>query len=88
MLAAKITLEYSEEETARAVAEAISPDNTRVPKGLKIRTWIERRTVFTEIRLSENKLPTFIATIEDLLRSVSVAERAIFTIRKRLENQL
>jgi len=81
MLEAKITLRYSDEKTAEAVAKAVSPDNIEAPKGLHIRTWRENRTVFTEIRLGENKLLTFISTIEDLLRSVSVAEKTLSALK-------
>ncbi len=33
---AELTLRYPDEETARAVAEAVSPDNFQAPEGLKI----------------------------------------------------
>jgi|Deesub1362B_J571_1020462.scaffolds.fasta_scaffold03188_7 tRNA threonylcarbamoyladenosine modification (KEOPS) complex Pcc1 subunit len=86
MLEANITLKYPEEEIAKAIAEAVSPDNIRVPEGLEIRMWRKERKVLTKIKLTKNKLPTFIATIEDFLRSVSVAEKTVFAIKKTSGN--
>jgi len=82
MLEAKIVLEYPKEKTAEAVVKAVSPDNICVPKELKIQTWKEGKTVLTEIKLSNDKLSTFIATIEDLLRSISVAEKTVSALEK------
>jgi len=82
MLEAEIILEYSEEKMAEAVAKAVSPDNVRVPEGLRIRTFKRGKAVLTELELSQDKLSTFISTIEDLLRSVSVAEKAVSTLKK------
>jgi tRNA threonylcarbamoyladenosine modification (KEOPS) complex Pcc1 subunit len=88
MLEANITLKYPEEEIAKAIAEAVSPDNIRVPEGLEIRTWKKERKVLTKIELTKNKLPTFIATIEDFLRSVSVAEKTVFAIKRTSGNYI
>ena len=71
-----ITLEYGDEKTAVAIASAVSPDNFKTPTGLTIKTFRENNAVVTEIK-AEKKLATFIATIDDLLFSVSTAEKAI-----------
>jgi hypothetical protein len=80
-LQATITLEYSDQKTARAVAEAVSPDNFKTPVGLRVKTELEKATVISHIEC-ESKLATFIATIDDLLFSVSTAEKALHTINK------
>jgi hypothetical protein len=82
-LQAQVVLEYDDEKIASAVAEAVSPDNFKTPKGLLIRTTKDGFEVVTLISYS-GKFPTFTATIDDLLFSVSTAERTIDTA-KRLE---
>lgn len=80
-LQANVKLEYSDPRIARAIAEAISPDNFKTPKGLLIKTTTKNRNVVTEIRY-DGKLPTFIATIDDLLFSISTAEKTLRTTIK------
>ena len=78
---ATITLEYKNEKTAEAVAEAVSPDNFKTPVGLQVKTIREKNKVITEIDC-EGKLATFTATIDDLLFSASTAEKTLYTINK------
>jgi tRNA threonylcarbamoyladenosine modification (KEOPS) complex Pcc1 subunit len=78
-LQATITLEYKDQETAEAIAKAVSPDNFKTPAGLHIKTVREVNKVKTEIDC-EGKLATFTATIDDLLFSVSTAERIVQAI--------
>jgi hypothetical protein len=80
-LQATITLEYKNEKTAQAIAEAVSPDNFKTPVGLKIKTVRENNKVITEI-YCDGKLATFTATIDDLLFSASTAEKMLHTINK------
>lgn len=79
---ATITLEYDDEKTAEAVAEAVSPDNYKTPIGLAVRTVWKNNKVVTEIK-TEEKIATFIATIDDLLSSISVAEKALKAVQQR-----
>ena len=78
---AEITLEYDDAKTAEAVADAVSPDNFKTPKGLSVETFRQGKRVVTKIKC-ERKLATFIATIDDLLFSASTAEKAIQTAKK------
>jgi hypothetical protein len=80
-LEATIHLEYADAKTARAVAEAVSPDNFKVPAGLEVQTAYTNATVSTQIRCS-GKLATFTATIDDLLFSASTAEKTLKAITK------
>jgi tRNA threonylcarbamoyladenosine modification (KEOPS) complex Pcc1 subunit len=80
-LQATVTLEYKDERTARAIAEAVSPDNFKAPIGLKVKTEQENTKVITEIEC-ECKLATFTATIDDLLFSASTAEKTLQLITK------
>ena len=78
-LQATVTLEYKDEKTAEAVAEAVSPDNFKTPVGLQVKTERENNKVITHIQC-EGKLATFTATIDDLLFSASTAEKTIRSI--------
>jgi len=79
-LKAEITLTYEAVIEAEAVASAVSPDNVKVPPGLFVKTTRRRNKVLTEIEC-ETRLQTFIATIDDLLACVSVAEKAFSAVR-------
>jgi hypothetical protein len=81
-LQATVTLEYKDEKTAKAIAEAVSPDNFKTPVGLQIKTLQESNRVITEIEC-KGKLATFTATIDDLLFSASAAEKALQAIDKK-----
>jgi hypothetical protein len=80
-LEATITLEYGDAKTAVAIANAVSPDNFKAPVGLFIKTVRKGSHVLTEVK-TEGKLATFIATIDDLLFSVSTAEKTLRTVTK------
>jgi len=82
-LEAEIKLSYQNKREAEAVAKAVSPDNVKVPSGLAIRTTKKGSKVFTKVTC-ETKLQTFIATIDDLLCCVSIAEKA-FSAAKKFE---
>jgi tRNA threonylcarbamoyladenosine modification (KEOPS) complex Pcc1 subunit len=79
-LGATITLEYGDEKTAKAVADAVSPDNFKVPIGLVVKTMRKDNKVVTKIS-TEEKIVTFIATIDDLLSSVSIAEKTLKAVQ-------
>ena len=77
---AEIVLSYKSEREAEAVAKAVSPDNFKVPRGLFIKTAHEGARVFTTVKC-DLRLQTFIATIDDLLSCVSVAEKSFIAIK-------
>jgi len=64
---------------AEAVAKSVSPDNFTAPAGLQVETKREKNNVVTEI-IFEGKLATFTATVDDLLFSVSTAEKTLQTV--------
>ncbi|MEM3536716.1 MAG: KEOPS complex subunit Pcc1 [Candidatus Bathyarchaeia archaeon] len=78
---AEIVLEYDDEKTAKAVTEAVSPDNFKTPKGLFLETTWQKKKVFTKIKC-EKGLPTFIATLDDLLFCISTAEKTLQMTKK------
>lgn len=73
---AEILIEYEEKRIARAVAEAVSPDNFKTPVDLSVITTQKGKTVSTKISCN-GRLSTFVATVEDLLFCASIAEKAI-----------
>jgi hypothetical protein len=74
-LEAEILLYYKNDREAEAVVKAISPDNVEVPPGLHIRTLRKGSIVQTNVDC-QSRLQTLIATIDDLLACVSVAEKS------------
>ena len=78
---AKITLSYRNKREAEAVAKSVSPDNLKLPRGLLVKTTSKENKVFTLIKC-ETKLQTFMATIDDLLGCVSVAEKTLSISRE------
>jgi hypothetical protein len=81
-LEATITLEYNDAKTAEAVADAVSPDNFKTPIGLTVKTIQRENVVVTEV-VAGGKMATFIATIDDLLSSVTVAEKTVRAVQER-----
>jgi tRNA threonylcarbamoyladenosine modification (KEOPS) complex Pcc1 subunit len=76
-LEAEITIEYDNAKIAEAIADAVSPDNLVAPRGLSVKTRRERKKVVT--RVVCQAFPTFVATIDDILFSITTAEK---TLRK------
>jgi len=80
-LEAEIRLSYQNEREAEAVAKAVSPDNVEVPPGLYVKTVRNGSNVLTKVEC-QTRLPTLIATIDDLLACVSVAEKTFKVAKK------
>lgn len=78
---AEICLVYKNEREAEAVTKAISPDNVEAPQGLFIKTVREGFKVITKME-SNIKLQTLIATLDDLLACISVAEKTYKVLKK------
>ena len=78
---AEIRLSYKNEREAEAVAKAVSPDNVEVPQGLVIETVRSGSEVITKMEC-QTRLQTLIASLDDLLACVSVAERTFEVAKK------
>lgn len=78
---AEIRLSYKNQREAQAVAKAVSPDNVDVPSGLYVKTVRNGSEVLTTIEC-QTRLATLIATIDDLLACVSIAEKT-FNVAKK-----
>ena len=78
---AEITIDYDDARTAKAIADAVSPDNSGTPNDLSVKTRSEKKKVVTLI-VCQKTFPTFIATIDDLLFSVATAEKTLQEMMK------
>ncbi len=78
---AEIRLFYKKEQEAEAVAQAVSPDNMEVPSGLYVKTVRNGFEVHTTVECT-TRLQTLIATLDDLLSCVSVAEKTFRVAKK------
>ena len=78
---ATISLEYADKKLAKAVANAVSPDNFKTPHKLTVKTTLNQRKVITVIQC-ESKLATFTATIDDLLFCATTAEKTVKAVTK------
>ena len=77
----EILLSYKNQREAQAITKAVSPDNVEVPSGLHVKTVRNDTEVLTTIEC-QTRLATLIATIDDLLACVSVAEKTFKVAKK------
>ena len=78
---ARITLVYKDSREAKAVSESVSPDNIKTSKNLSVKTASRGRYVESIIKYDGENLMTFQSTIDDLLRCVSIAEKAFMSVK-------
>jgi len=79
---AKIILTYDDAKEAKAVSQAVSPDNAGAPKELFIKTEVKGNRVVTTVRYEGERVETFLSTIDDLLSCASTAEKTILVLKK------
>ncbi len=79
-LEATLSFVYGSELEAEAIVKAVSPDNRKAPRGLKVET-AKSGTRLSALVLCRKSLETFIATLDDLLACVSVAEKTLETVK-------
>lgn len=72
---AAITLNYPTKEEAEAIIKSLSPDNLNLKSSSSIESNRVNSTVKLEIRC--NRIETLLATIDDLLRCLRIAEETI-----------
>jgi len=73
---AELTLRYLNEKTARAVVEAVSPDNYHAPEGLELSV-VRRKTDITVRVRCPKGVGSLISTLDDLLSCLAAAEKAL-----------
>jgi len=79
---AEIILECDDTKYAEAITKAVAPDNFK-SISLSISTSNEGNKVVTYIKC-KRKIPTLIATIDDLLSCVSTTEKSLQALMKTM----
>lgn len=79
-LEAKLSFVYETENEAKALCNAVSPDNVKVPAGLYVNTIRDKCCLLTSVQCKKS-METFIATLDDLLACISVAEQMFRAIQ-------
>jgi hypothetical protein len=73
---ADLKLRYPDEETAKAIAESVGPDNYQAPQGLELN--IEQMGTEVAVKvLCPKGVGSLISTLDDLLSCLSAAEKAL-----------
>ncbi len=76
---AELKLTYPDELAAKAIYDAVRPDNELLPQGLEIRALARGSSVELRV-ICRKSLESLQATIDDLLACVQAAERALKAI--------
>jgi tRNA threonylcarbamoyladenosine modification (KEOPS) complex Pcc1 subunit len=76
---AELTLRYPDEETARVVVEAVSPDNYQAPESMEVTVKRNGATINVYIRCPKG-VGSLISTLDDLLSCLAAAEKALIGI--------
>lgn len=67
---------YSNPRISKAVSMAVSPDNLKIPPGLKILTKRRGNRVISEVVL-EGRIETLLNTLDDLMACTRTAESVV-----------
>ena len=71
-----IKIKYSDENTARAIQKAITPDNIGAPDGMHIMTLVEGATLEIEV-FSDRSIGSLVSTLDDMLSCIQAAEKTL-----------
>ena len=71
-----IEIDYGEDDTAKAIQKAITPDNLMVPDGMHIITMVQGSVLEIEVH-TDRSIGSLVATLDDMLSCIQAAERAI-----------
>ncbi|MEM4494843.1 MAG: KEOPS complex subunit Pcc1 [Candidatus Caldarchaeum sp.] len=76
----RITIKPKNSQDAAVIYHALKPDDKPLPKGLFVDTRLENDLVVIEV-VCERGLASFLATVDDILRSASLSEKAAEMVR-------
>ena len=71
----RIEINFSSSETAKAVLQALSPDNKDVPDGIDIQTMGEQQKL--TVLVKTNNVGSMVATLEDIFQCIQAAETTL-----------
>jgi len=80
---AKMVLTYENAKEAKAVSQAVSPDNMKTPRNLSVSTFDAENQVVASICYEGENIMAFSSTIDDLLKCILIAEKAFSAIKKQ-----
>lgn len=72
----KLKFVFQNKRTARAVEQALKPDNVNFPAGLSLNQYVKGRELIIEFR-SDGKVGTLVNTVDEVLASISAAVGAL-----------
>ncbi|GBC72581.1 hypothetical protein HRbin03_00412 [archaeon HR03] len=79
----RITIRPKNSQDAIAIYNALKPDDKPLPRGLFVETRQENDAVVVDI-VCERGLASFLATVDDILRSAALSEKAAEAIRTKI----
>lgn len=71
----KIEIYFNSSETAKAVLNALSPDNKDAPKGIDIQTIGEQHKL--TVLVKTNNVGSMVVTLEDIFQCIQAAETTL-----------
>jgi tRNA threonylcarbamoyladenosine modification (KEOPS) complex Pcc1 subunit len=71
----RLEINFSSSETAKAVLQALSPDNKDVPNGIDIQTMGEQQKL--TVLVKTNNVGSMVATLEDIFQCIQAAETTL-----------
>ncbi|MCS7137395.1 MAG: KEOPS complex subunit Pcc1 [Candidatus Caldarchaeum sp.] len=77
-----VKIRFKTAEEAAIVARALKPDDKPLPEGLEVETTHRGSEIIVEISCSRG-LPSFLATVDDILRMAAVSEKVLRTSREK-----
>ncbi|WP_010868697.1 KEOPS complex subunit Pcc1 [Pyrococcus abyssi] len=76
----ELTWEYEDEETAKAIANAVNVDNISIPeklkKSLNLITFPDGARVVTKVKY-EGEIESLVVALDDLIFAIKVAEEVL-----------
>ncbi len=77
----EIKIAYKSQKEAKAVYEAISPDNVELPSILSVHAVWAEKTVTIIVKYEGDNIMTFLSTIDDILSCILVAEKTFIAAK-------
>ena len=75
-----IKIDVNSSLEAKAIVDSVKSDDMTAPKGLTVKTETKKNKEVTSIIECEKNFETFLATIDDLLSSIQVAQKSLKVI--------
>jgi intracellular sulfur oxidation DsrE/DsrF family protein len=85
MFKAEIKLICKNKGVAKAISEAVSPDNLKAPRFIKVKTIAKSNKILSKIVCSK-KLDSFMYTLDDLISCIQVADKNLGVIENVKKN--